>query len=218
MWRTLVTLILLPALTAAQAQTTQSTSAHAVAVKRPAAESFTYYNQIRKGTTEDCVVMLKADGWVSTPNHPLADAVPVKLDFEPQESLTVQAVRYPKPGKRKFDFTPQPVSVTEAWYLPIQFKVHANSNAALGPHTLRGKLTFQTIADKAGIGPLQQIEVEIPLVVVEHNSKVDKAQWPLTRTPVALIVVLIVLSPVLVPVAFVMMAVCGASTGEIACE
>ena len=226
MWRRIFAVILLPTITAVQtvaqdgaAQSNDKPATKAAAGKRPAYESFTYYNQIRRGTTEDAVVVLEATGWASTPDHPVTDIVPVKLEFEPAPGLTVRSLRFPTPMKHQFDSSPKPVAVTNASYLPIRFKIRADANAPLGPLSLKGRLTFQTIDYKAVVTPEKQIDVEIRLVVVEHGAKVNEAaQWPVSKTPVALIVVLLVFSPVLVPLGLIVMGVCGLSTGDVGCE
>lgn len=93
---------------------------------------------------------------------------------------------------------------------PIQFKVRASRKAALGLHVLTGKLTFQPVHFDSTVGPLQQVDVMIPVTIVEHDAKVQRQFWPINHVPVALIVVIIVLLPVLIPLIPVIYLVCAA--------
>jgi hypothetical protein len=89
-----------------------------------------------------------------------------------------------------------------AWF-PIHLRLRAAQDAPLGKQVLVGKLTYQTVND-GGVSALQQVEVQIPITVVNHRSPASRdTDWPFTHISggqMALIIVLaIVLSPVLVP-------------------
>jgi len=225
MWRSILALILLPSLTAAQADipATKSGAVNAEAAKGippkgPAYHPYTFYDRIRQGTTEDVAVELNASGFAVSPRGPVPGVIPVKLELNPAEGLTATNFRYPKPYERKLESQSKPLPVSSAWAFPIRFKLRANRNAALGSHILTGKLTFQTIDNRTGISAPQQVDLLIPVVVVEHGASVKKSQWPFTHLPVGLIVLLVVLSPVLVVIALPLMAICAITTGDPGCE
>ena len=217
MWRALCAVVLLPTFTAAQsevaatAQTVQSqpSSAAATGPTKPAYRSYTYYNEIRRGTTEDIAVQMAVPGLVTLAQSPVPGIVPLRLELQTVEGFTIDRIRYSKTSKRKLAFQPEPIRVADTWN-PIQFKLHVDRSAALGTHTLVGKMTFQTINGVKGVGEVQEVDVQIPITVVEHDTKVSRSEWPIHRLPVWAVVLLIVLSPVLLAVAIPAFLICAA--------
>lgn len=214
MWRTVFTLILLPSLTAAQtvAQTAAQSAQVAAnpspqsqdvkprhsewnAAPRRTYQPYTFYDNIRRGTAEEVAVEVFLNALVATPKAPLAGVVPLNLELQPEQGFTFSEVRYPKARKQKVSYQSKPVPV--AGSPEIRFKLHAAADTPVGLHVLRGRLTFQPIDATLGTDSLQQVDVEIPINVVEHSAKVNK-QWPYTHLPIAAWVVLIALSPVLI--------------------
>jgi hypothetical protein len=229
MWRSVIAVILLPALTAAQtdatipAQSQESRSTRPDWAQRKAQgekatyERYTFYSGLRRGREEEVAIVLSANGLVTTAKSPVSGIVPLKLELQPSQGLTVSNLRYPKTARSKVKFRPD--RIPTAWWPVIRFTIRADRQTTLGERVLAGKLTFQAIPwDRSAPGPVQQVDVQIPLTVVEHGAKVHRAQWPVTGTPTGLIVAFIVLSPVLVPAGLILMSVCGLTTGEIACE
>jgi hypothetical protein len=170
---------------------------------------YTYYHEIRRGTTEDIAVQIAVPGLVTLSQSPVPGIVPLRLELQTAEGFTINRIRYPKTSKRKLALQPEPVRVASTWN-PIQFKVRVDRSAALGMHTLVGKMTFQTINGVKGVGEVQEVEVQIPVTVVDHDAKVSRAEWPIHRLPVWAVVLLIVLSPVLIAVAIPLYLICAA--------
>jgi hypothetical protein len=218
MWRALCAVVLLPTLTAAQSE---AGTAQAVQLQpdrspvaragKPAYRSYTYYNEIRQGTTEDVAVQLAVPGFVTLTQSAVPGIVPLRLELRPAEGFTIGKIRYPKTFKRKLAFQQKPVRVTTATWDPIQFKLRVDRNVPLGPHTLVGEMTFQTIDPTKGAGEVRELEVQIPVTVVKHDAKVSRSKWPVYKTPVALVVVLIVLSPILIPLMIPIYLACAAA-------
>jgi hypothetical protein len=216
MCRALCAVVLLPSLTAAQSdaaamvQSVQPQPSLSVAANptRPVYRSYTYYNEIRQGTTEDLAVQLAVPGFVTLPASRVPGIVPLRLELQPSEGLTVSKIRYPKLRQRKLAFQREPAQVTDAWQSPIQFKLHADPNTPPGPRTVAGKLTFQAISDATGVGAVEEVGVQIPITVVPHDAKVTRANWPIHKMPVAVVVLLIVFLPVLVPVVLPIYLIC----------
>ena len=204
MWRHIAALVLLPALAAAQAAQTQPSppvetkqqSLGQLSPSKPAYRPYTLYNAIRRGRDEDVAIQLSPVGFVTSPRSPVSGIVPLNLELQPAEGLASSKLRYPKAHKRKFKFQRQPLPV--AGPPVIRFKVHADQNAVLGMHVLTGKLTFQPIHFDTGLGPVQQVDVAIPISVVEHHAKVSKAGWPLPYTPAGVWIAVILLLPVFI--------------------
>jgi hypothetical protein len=223
MWRSILAVILLPALTAAQSEPiptapTGASNPPSVAAVRdpgPKYQSYTFYDGIRRGREEEVVIHVSVHGFVTTPKSPVQGVVPLKLDLDPADGLALSVLRYPKGQLRNLKSQSQPVPV--AGQPDIRFKIKADRNAALGPHVLKGKITFQALPYAGSTpGPVQQIEVQIPITVVEHDAKVQKQPWPIHHTPVALIVVLIILLPLLIPLMLPIYLICAAE-GEPGC-
>ena len=218
MWRNLVAVILLHSLMAAQANQIQPAPAEQSAQpaqkaadppdSRPARyRQYAFYDAIRRGRSEEVAVQCLVRGFVTTPQSPVSGIVPLKLELEPAEGLTFSKFRYPKPYLQKVKFQPEPIPGTA---LPvIQFNLHADDGAALGPRILNGSITFQAINLDSGLGPVQQMDVLIPIQIVERDAKVKKAPWPFPHTPVGLLVVMIVLLPVLIPLMLIYYPICA---------
>jgi len=202
MWRSIFAVVLLPALAAAQnpgsevpaalqAEPSQASTLNLARDKGrvigPTYESYTFYNAIRRGRSEKVAIRLSPQGMVTSPRTPVSGIVPLTLELQPVEGLTVSAFRYPKTQRKKVKFQAELVPVS--WLPETFFKIRADETVALGLHTLQGKLTFQVIDyNLSRVGPVQQIDVQIPITVVEHNAKVRKANWPENHLSVGMIV------------------------------
>ena len=222
MWRSIFAVVLLPSLTAAQNQPAPGASPdRSYPTSRaanldpkpkdtgPKYKAFTFYDSIRRGRDEEIVIRVAAPGLVTTSKSPVQGIVPLGLELEPAEGLSVSGLRYPKTTPRVVKFQSKPAAV--AWGADIRVKIKADRNAVLGRHDLAGKITFQAIPyDGSAPGPVQQVEVQIPISVVEHDAKVQKQAWPIAHMPVALIVVLIVLAVALLPLILPIYLICAA--------
>ncbi len=223
MWRSILALILLPALAAAQnpesgAPAVPQSESHPAAptnssrdlgrTSGPTYQTYTFHNAIRRGRQEEVAIRLSPQGLVTSPRSPVSGIVPLKLDLQPVDGLTIGAFRYPKGLRRNVKFQVEPVAVS--WWPEIFFKIRADEAVALGQHTLRGKLTFQVINySGTNVGPVQQLAVQIPITVVEHDAKVQRADWPENRLSPGMIILIIVLLPVEIPVVILYYSVCA---------
>jgi hypothetical protein len=219
MWRSIFAVILLPALTAAQSvpsagslqmsaeQTSPKTSVAPRSTPSSSYKPYTYCNGIRRGATEEVAVQLSTGGFATTPKSPVSGIVPLELELEPAEGLTFTEIHYPEPFPRKFDFHPKPIPV--AGLSPIRFKVRADDKAELGVHVLRGKLMFQPVHFDSTMEPVQQLDVEIPLTVVEQDAKVGRGAWPFPHTSAGAVILLIVLAPILIALVVLYYTVCA---------
>jgi hypothetical protein len=206
MWRSILAVFLAPVLTAAQ--TVQTEGAVTPEPCKPATHvakqpvlptyrAYAYYNRIRRGSEEKLGVQLMLGADVTTTKSAARGIVPLSLELQPADGLTVKDVRYPKVSAKKVKFQTEPLKVASP--PNILFKLRADKNAALGPRVLKGKLTFQPIPhDGSAPGTVQTVDVEIPITVVDHDEKVQRAAYPFPETPVALYVALIVFAPLLV--------------------
>jgi hypothetical protein len=86
---------------------------------------------------------------------------------------------------------------------------------ASGEHLLRAKVTLQSISD-IGVLPPQQIEVQLPVTVVDHDTEAKNAKTARSDaggTPV----LLWILAPLLIPLMVVMAIVCGIRDEDCSC-
>jgi len=216
MWRSIFAVLLLPSLTAAQAGTVPQAQTEVPGPKafprasrpRPIYEAYSFYDGIRRGTAENVAIRVSSEGFLTTPRSPVPGIVPLKLDLDPIEGLTVSKLRYPKAYNLNAKFHTNPISI--ARMDPIQFKVRAGQNAPLGLHVLTGKLTFQPVHFDSTVGPAQQVDVMIPVTIVEHDARVQRQPWPISHMSVAMIVVIILLLPVLIPLVPLIYLICAA--------
>jgi hypothetical protein len=112
--------------------------------------------------------------------------------------LTFGKFKYPKVQPRHLKFRPEPVSAAVA---PIvRFQVRAVPDAPLGPHLIKGRVTFQAIHNDSGPGPVEQIDIQIPVMVVEKDAPVHKVAWPFYSMPIGMWIGLILLAPLLLAV------------------
>ena len=210
MWRSILAVVLLPSLAAAQnpdrgapaathsepQQASPTNSSRAPGrTTGPTYQTYTFQDAIRRGRREEVAISLSPQGLVTSPKSPVSGIVPLKLELQPADGLTFSAFRYPKTQRRKVKFQAEPVPVL--WWPQTFFKIRADPTAALGVHTLQGKLTFQVIDyNLSRVGPVQEMDVQIPITVVEHDAKVQKATWPENHLSAGQIILIIVLLPV----------------------
>lgn len=212
MWRSILAVFLAPVLTAAQTAQTQPVPtvaepcASGTYVHKsptlPAYHHYTYHDRIRRGRDEEALIQFMVAGDVTTTKSDARGIVPLSLELQPLDGLTVKKLQYPKVVEKKMKFQSEPIKVARS--TDIRFKIRVDQNAALGPRVLKGKLTYQLIPrDGSAPGAVQTLDVEIPVTIVEHNAKVQRAAYPFQHMPAALIVALIVFSPLLVAAAVV---------------
>lgn len=210
MWRSILAMILLPALTAAQTpQPAPQPAAQPHHITPPTFRGYTFYDKLRRGREEEAAIELQVSGSVTTPKSPVAGTTPIKLELQPNNGITIATIRYPKACSRKSSIRPAPLPLVP--FPTIVFKIRADKSAALGVHTLTGKLSFQVVPhDGSAPGPVQQLDVQIPITVVEHDAQVRKASWPVPHTPVALLVAIILLAPLLIAIMVPVYLICAA--------
>jgi hypothetical protein len=201
MWRHIAAVILLPSLAVAQgAQSQPNPMQRGTATLSPkplplSYQPYAYYNAIRRGRAEQVALKFYPNAFVVTPTQPASGIVPLNLDLEPEQGFTLLKLRYPKARSQRVQFQSTPILFARDHW--IRFELHAASSVSLGTHVLKGKLTFQPVDPKSGAGPVRQVDVEIPVNVVDHDAKVKRTGWPF-HMPTPLLVMLII---VLVPVA-----------------
>lgn len=218
MWRSICVFVLLPSLTMAQTESAASAPQNSggrqvTARKDPLYSGYTYHSQIRRGTTEKAAIALNLRmATFADPTKTVADIVSLRLDLQGENGITVQDLKYPKSHKHSFAFQSKPIPV--ALNHSVTFKLRADPNAALGLHVLKGKLTFQTVSD-SGISAPQAIDVQIPVTVVAHDTKVRRGPWPYSEINKPELVILILLSPILVALAIPLGVFCGITRDQI---
>jgi len=135
---------------------------------------FIYYSALRQGTTEKgkVVLFLAPDTFVTSPRSPVKSIIPLNLELPKANGIEAKDFIYPKTRKHSFAFRQEPLQVALP-DLGIEFKIKADENASLGPHTLSGKLTFQVITEN-GVSARQEVPMQFPVTVVNNGSNVYK--------------------------------------------
>lgn len=178
-WRLICAVVLLPSLVIAQSQEV------AVPMTVPASDHHratwvqaTYYSELRRGTGEKAAVELVLPNdftgyFVTSPQSPMPGIVPLNLELEAPDGITITRVEYPQTFKMWTD--QGNVRVADSGV--IRFRINARRDTRLGPHLVKGRLTFQLATAKGISLPPEKIDVQLALNVVEHNAKVTKS-WP----------------------------------------
>ena len=213
--------ILLPSLTAAQDAAVRQNNpppsaeqsqrlAQEWRAHQPPYSSYTLYHQVRRGTSEDVAVLVQSrdqNGYFTTPNSPVAGIVPLNLQLEAAPGFTVTHLRYPKARKQRVKFQQAKFPIAGS---KILVKLDADRTVELGSHVLNGKLSFESIDEVSGKRTIHQIDIEIPITVVEHDAKVQKTgDGPFYHMPASTMIMLIVLIPILLP----LMLLCEIASG-----
>ena len=195
MWRSILAVVLLPSLAAAQnpdrgapaathsepQQASPTNSSRAPGrTTGPTYQTYTFQDAIRRGRREEVAISLSPQGLVTSPKSPVSGIVPLKLELQPADGLTFSAFRYPKTQRRKVKFQAEPVPVL--WW-PQTFSKSAPIRRQLWASTLfRAKLTFQVIDyNLSRVGPVQEMDVQIP----DHSggTRCESAEGNLARKP-----------------------------------
>ena len=173
---------------------------------------FIYYSALRRGTAEKgkVILALSPDTFVTSPRSPVKGIIPLNLEFPKATGISAKDFIYPKTRKHSFAFRQEPLPAALP-DLGIEFKIEADDNASLGPHTLSGKLTFQVITEK-GVSARQEVLVVFPVTVVNHNSSVHKTSWARTQTSSNERALLIVFAPLMIT-AYIIVCIPGSILG-----
>jgi len=208
MWRELLAVLLIGITAQAQTQANQADLPSKPAPKPvPRVEAYQRLSQLRRGTTEEVGVVLVVNELLTSVRSPSTGIVPVTLTLDAEPGLSYSKITYPKPSQTKFKVNGNETPVHWGWF-PIEMKLTADKNAALGPHTIHGKLKYQPVT-KEGALPLQEMDVVLPVNVVEHYAQVSKnREWPFYHMPAGEIVGLTILCIVLLPILIPLMAIC----------
>jgi hypothetical protein len=163
----------------------------------PTSRHFTYYTELRRGSTELAAIIVSLPEYVTSPRSPVSGVIPLKLELQSSDGVTAKDFNYPATAKRSFSFLPQRVPVIVFTDVLINFRVCADKSAALGPHTMKGKVTFQVISD-VGVSSVQQMNIQLALTVVEHDVRVQRTEWSHGQVTATQRTLLIIFEPVIV--------------------
>lgn len=220
MARTLMTWALLVAVTQAQVGVLPVSQPQTAAIDpplfaQPLIEVFPRYTALRRGTEEGILLVASlkptarsrtAVYWAA-PNPKTDPLAATELKIEPIEGLIIRGIAYPKSRKISLRPNEEPVHALGPGSIDLHFKVRAKTTTALGEHVLRGKLMFQFFT-KDGISAPQELNLSIPIRVVEGNAAVAKnTLYRQDLTPLQ-ITGLVLLIPLVIPL-FVIEALTG---------
>src|SRR5690348_8821970 len=177
MWRSLCIVVLLPSLVIAQSREAVVPAAIPPSGRdRASWRQATYYSEIRRGTSEKAAVELVLHDpryFFTSPRFPIPGVVPLGLELEDQDGITITKIEYPQ----TFKLVTHRGKVRVAGSGVIQFRIRVSRDVPLGPHLVKGRLTFQLATAQGVLGTPEQADVEVPLTVVEQNAKVTRSPW-----------------------------------------
>lgn len=213
MGRTLMTMVLLVAVTRAQMGVLAFSQPQPVAMdptapSRPWIEVFPQYLTLRRGTEEKVLLVpalnSTSQGGTATywgaPSPQNGRLVATDLTIEPAAGFSSSAIEYPRSRKVSLGLNEEPVRVLGPDSIDLHFKLRADYTVALGDHVLKGKLRFQRIS-RLGTSVPQESEFLIPIQVVEHNAKATFDGRYHEDVPLVVKIVIIVLWPIIFPFA-----------------
>lgn len=182
----------------------------------PLVSSYKRYSELRRGTEEEVVVLLcnaaNQDRACSISPEGQVGLVPLALELMQTDGF---AVRYRHGGEFR---SQPPAAPAQAWNgsKVFRLKIRAAKGVPLGTHHLAGKLTFQAVIGSEVSRP-QEIDVDVPLTVVEHDARVFKYR-SLVEKPkhvdLGTTIVLVVTAPLWLPFFLLLVVTCGIEGGE----
>ena len=205
MIRELIAILLVGVTLQAQTQATQTDlNNKPPAQPIPRVETYQHYNELRRGSSDDVGIVLIVNGSLTSPRSTVTGLIPVSLTLQPEPGLSYSKLKYPKSSPMKFPFRNDTIPAHSGWF-PIEMKLHADKDAALGIHYVHGKFRYQEIT-RDGISAEQEMDVSLPVTVVEQNAHVTKSEhWPFYHMPIAEVIGLVILCIVLLPIIIAIM-------------
>lgn len=170
------------------------------------------YWHLRRGTTEEVLIVLKPEDSAGAAVSSLHLEVPATGD------LTVTDIRYPKVHKNPLIAgSPFTMVATPVGDYRIRFKVHAKKNVAGDRAVLNSVLTYN-LSDRSGESSPQRVDLGIQFALVDGHAKTSRTEWPTQGTTKAQEVGMALLLPLL-PILFIVgSVVCVATYGADGCN
>jgi hypothetical protein len=164
----------------------------------PRAETYERFTELRQGSTEDIAFLLFVTGVLVSSRSPVAGIEGVSLTLDPEPGLDYTRPAYPKSSPQRFPFRSGKIPVHNGAF-PVELRIHADSAAAVGRHSLHGRIRYQAITF-SGVSAPQEMEVLFTLMVVPPDAKVTRiVDWPIHHTSVARTIGLVLLVIALLP-------------------
>lgn len=196
MWRELFATLLITTTLQAQDSTPQA----GTQVSSPEVEFRAAYSALRQGTAEPIAVLLTGSCQPMVTSYFASSVHPLFVELRGGSGgIYIGNQHFRHTHKQRFAFSTEAIQVI-ACGADIEIDVYAHLSAAPGLHMIRGKLIWQTVSD-AGLGPVEERDVVLPIFVVDQNAKVAKTVgYPFHHVPLWLDVVgLIVAAPLFIP-------------------
>jgi len=210
MVRTLLTMLLLVAVTQAQVITFAELSG-AVAPLSVYASPELQYDLLRQGTAEYGLITLGSSGRfaIGDPRGKDSRITATKLEISSTQGLQVSPVNYPATQQKQFNFERKSFKVLAQTHdnpIRFRFKVRAAHDLVPGDYALQGRLTYQLIND-SGISEPRQLAIEIPIKVGNHHATVktvDRSVAGIRGITPAEWIEIVLLAPISIPLGIFM--------------
>ena len=127
-------------------------------------------DQYQVGETYPMLFHITIDkGWyLHGPVDEGSGLIPTVLSFQAPPAITVEGIKFPEPGKQKFEYAEELIEVYSGEIL-LRASLVVNSNAPPGPAEIKGKLTYQACNDKVCKRP-EKTSITFPLSVVSKGT------------------------------------------------
>jgi len=96
--------------------------------------------------------------------------IPTALSFADSPGLRMERIRFPQPGKKKFEYVNEPVAVFSGEIL-IRADLAVSEQAQTGRRTIRGQLSYQACSVKV-CRPPENVPVIFPVVIAPAGAPV----------------------------------------------
>lgn len=173
------------------------------------------YGKLRRGRTEEIAIHLEHSQSIclscSSGQNSRAYVNMLSLEIEPAQGFSVQ---FSYDG-RHFRSQDKGKIVQTRGGGAIVAKLKAGKNVPLGEYALKGKLSFEVVERDKHSAP-QQVEISIPVTVVDHDAPIVKSNWnyaPFPSHKLRTTMAIILLGPLLLPALLVIVLYLTA-TGE----
>jgi hypothetical protein len=173
------------------------------------------YGKLRRGRSEELAIQLESSPGICPGCTPGQNSHPYIqmhwLEIDPAQEFSVQ---YSYDGKHFRSQSRGNIVFTKGGPV-IVAKLKAKKDLGLGEYVLKGRLEFEVIGRGRNSGA-QQVEISIPVSVVEHDAPVVNSSWPYAPLPghkIRTTIATILLGPLLFPALLVIVLYLTA-TGE----
>ncbi len=111
---------------------------------------------------------IKEPWYIHGPADKGSGLIPTVLSFRHSPVIKVEEITFPKPEKKKFDYTSNPVEVYSG-LIPVRATLRISKDTPLGEHVITGNLSYQACSSEVCLPP-ENIPLTITVSAVPEGS------------------------------------------------